>query len=208
MFRIIEVNHILEKTLTRKPTSIYHVGPQWMCEHQYEACKPSCCVVDLGGQWPEKFLGWGRCDTIVWLGHSSDMKPKEQLWMCVVMYLCISCRQNYRQVWGGDPRGTHPLTHQELANTHSFSLLIKLEWCETLCLTSFPCWKNINVEEAKTAVVIIYPSWSIWIKALSRTEWPLGTKLSGPNTAVIFFRQMASRSALTAPLWAPLSPVN
>lgn len=90
---------------------------------------------------------WGRHDAIAWLCHSSDIAPKEQLWW--IMYQCISCCPRYRQVWEEIPEETIYWQITELAHADLYSLLIILEWCEMLRLTSYlhlkkRCWKGKN----------------------------------------------------------------
>lgn len=126
---------------------------------------------------------WGRHDAIVWLCHSSDIAPKDQLWW--VMYQCISCCPRNRQVWEEIPEETIYWQITELAHADLCSLLIILEWCEMLCLTSYLHWKK-RCWKAKTGKVLIHPLWGIWIKALSRTRWWMVTKPSGLNPAVTF----------------------
>lgn len=146
--------------------------------------------------------GWGRHDAIVWLCYFSDIVPEEQLWW--VMYQCITCCPRYRQVWEEIPEETIHWHIMELTLTDLYSILIMLEWCRMLCLTSYLHLKN-DAEGAKIGMVIIYPYWGIWIKGPEQDRVVDGDEAQRTEPCCHFFRRMASHSVRTAPLWAPLS---
>ena len=41
-----------------------------------------------------------KCNSCPWIGHLDELKTKEDLWLCVVDFVCPECgSSNYGRVW-------------------------------------------------------------------------------------------------------------